>query len=61
MHQNDSNNNSNPFFEGITNTDLFLNIISNFQFFNFEIVPDNNSFGIFRSQTINEDLESNKK
>ncbi len=55
------NNASNPVFQGKTTADLFLNIISNYKFCDFEIVPDYNCFDIFRSQTINDDLENYKK
>jgi modulator of drug activity B len=55
------NNALNPVFQGKTTADLFLNITSNYKFCDFEIVTDYNCFDIFRSQTINDDLENYKK
>jgi modulator of drug activity B len=40
-----------------TTSDLFLNISSAYRFCGFDIVPDYNCFDIFKSTTIEDDLD----
>jgi len=48
-------------FQGKKTEDLFLNITSSYRFCGCDILPDYNSFDIFRSKTMAEDLENYPK